>query len=90
MMNDHKTQGEWKIKLTMVINFFSSKNSEEFCTMYSTRDNIEIMMGSETDKLIEERFESFSKISRKIRRISKGKQIYFWTVLVHCITDFIK
>ena len=54
MINDHETQGEWKIKLTVAINFFSSKDSEEICTMYNASDNIEIMMGSETDKIIEE------------------------------------
>ena len=26
IINDHKTQGEWEIKLTMAINFFSSKD----------------------------------------------------------------
>ena len=25
MLNDHKTQGEWKITITMAINLFSSK-----------------------------------------------------------------
>ena len=29
IINDHKTQGEWKIHLTMAINVFSSKDSEE-------------------------------------------------------------
>ena len=29
IINDHKTQGEWKIQLTMVINFISSKGSDE-------------------------------------------------------------
>ena len=33
IINDHKTQGEWKINLTMVINLFSSKDSEETCTV---------------------------------------------------------
>ena len=29
MINDHRTQRECKIKLTMTINFFSAKDSEE-------------------------------------------------------------
>ena len=57
--NDNKTQGEWKIHLTMAINFFSSKNSEETRTMYSKNNNIEIMMGNENDKTIEDLFYSF-------------------------------
>ena len=59
IINDHKTQCEWKIHLTMAINFFSSKDSEKTCIMYSNSDNIEVMMGNETDKIIEELFDSF-------------------------------
>ena len=29
MINDRKTQGEWKIQLTMAINFISFKDSNE-------------------------------------------------------------
>ena len=42
----------------MKINFISSKDSDETRTMHTTSDNIEIMMGSETDEIIEELFES--------------------------------
>ena len=58
MINDHKTQSEWKIQLTMQINFISSKDSEETCTMHTKSHNIEIMMGNETDEIIEKLFES--------------------------------
>ena len=58
MINDHKTQSEWKIQLTMVINFISSKDSGEILTMHTKSDNIEIMIGNETDEIIEDRFES--------------------------------
>ena len=37
MINDHKTRREWKIQLTMRINFISVKDSKETCTMYSKR-----------------------------------------------------
>ena len=54
-----KTQGEWKIHLTMAINFISSKNdSYETRIIYTQSDNIEIMMSSETEEIIEELFES--------------------------------
>ena len=59
IVNDNKNQGEWKIHLTMAINFSSSKNSEETCTMYSKNKNIEVMMGNENDKTIEDLFYSF-------------------------------
>ena len=50
--------GEWKIQLTMQINFISSKNSEEIRTMSTKSNNIEIMMGSEADDIIKELFRS--------------------------------
>ena len=58
MIYYHKIQGKWKIKRTMAINFFSSKYSEEIRTMYSPSDNIEFMMASEADEIIEELLES--------------------------------
>ena len=43
----------------MAINFISSKpNSDGIRTMNAKSDNIEIMMGSETDEIIEELFKS--------------------------------
>ena len=59
MINDHKTQGEWKIQLTMSINVMSSKDSEETCTMHTKTLNIEIMMGIETDGITKKLFKSF-------------------------------
>ena len=47
MINDHKTQSEKKIQLTMQINFISSKDSEKTRTMHTKSSNIEIMMGNE-------------------------------------------
>ena len=56
---DYETQfGEWKIQLTMQINFIFSKVFEETRTKSTKSDNIEIMMGSETDDVIEELRES--------------------------------
>ena len=42
----------------MQINFISSKDSEETRTMHTKSHNIEIMMGNETDEIIEKLFES--------------------------------
>ena len=50
----------------MTINFFSSKDSEETRIMYSPSDNIEVMLGNETDKIIEDLFDSF------LQRYQKG------------------
>ena len=50
---DYETQyGAWKIQLTMQVSFISSKYFKETRTMYIKSDNIEIMMGIETDDII--------------------------------------
>ena len=43
----------------MAINFISSKDSDETRTMHTKSNNVEIMMGSETDEIIIELFKSF-------------------------------
>ena len=37
VINDHKTQSEWKIQLTTAINFISSKDSDETRTMHAKK-----------------------------------------------------
>ena len=49
----------------MQINFISSKDSEETGTMYTKSDNIEIMMGNETDEIIKKLFESLLQNCQK-------------------------
>ena len=53
---DNNLHGEWKIPLTMQINFVSFLDPEEIRTMDSKSKNIEILMGSETDDIINELF----------------------------------
>ena len=65
MINDHKTIREWKIQLTMQINFISHKDSEETRTIYTKSHNIKIMEGDETDTIIEELFESILQYYQK-------------------------
>ena len=54
-----KTSSEWKIQLTMAINFISYKDSDETRNMHTKSNNVEIMVGSETDEIIKDLFESF-------------------------------
>ena len=57
---DYEIQfGEWKFQLIMLINFISSKDFFETHSMLTKSDKIEIMMGSETNYIIEELCESF-------------------------------
>ena len=43
----------------MAINFFSSKDFEEIRIMHSKSDNIEILIGNETNEIIEDLSDSF-------------------------------
>ena len=45
----YETEGEQKTQLSMVINFVSSKDSDQIRTMHTKSDNIDILMGSETN-----------------------------------------
>ena len=69
-----ETPSEWKIQLTMAINFISSKDSDETRTMHTKSNNVEIMMRSETNEIIEDLFESFLKKYQEVRRINKRKR----------------
>ena len=61
MINNHMNHREWKIQLTMQITFISSLDTGEFCIMYRKSDNVKIMMGIETDDIINELFKCFLK-----------------------------
>ena len=49
----------------MSINFISSKDSDETRNIHTKSNNIEIMMGSQTNDIIEEIFESSFKDIKK-------------------------
>ena len=70
-----ETSSEWKIQLTMAINFVSSKDSDETRTIHTKSNNVEIMIDSETDEIIEDLSSKifFAKISRRVRRINERK-----------------
>ena len=60
MINDYKSKGERKIQLTADINFTSLKpDSDETRIMHMKSDNMEIMIGSDTNDVIKEVFKSF-------------------------------
>ena len=46
-------------------NFISSKDSDETCTMHTKSDNIAIMLGSETDKIVKELLNLFCNSIKK-------------------------
>ena len=78
---NYKIQVEWKIQLTMSINFISSKHSDEIRSMHTKSSNIEIMMGNETDENIKEVFKSlFQKYQEGLEKSMKGSNSAFDSV----------
>ena len=63
---DYKTQGECKIQITMSISFISSNDSDKTHNLRTKSNNIEIMMGDETDEIMDELFNIFHKVIKKI------------------------
>ena len=58
LIQKYKLKGEWKVQLTIEVNFISLKpGSDETRIMYTRSDNIEIMFGDDNDDIIEPRFE---------------------------------
>ena len=58
--------------------FFSSKDSEEIRTTRSKSDNIEILVGNETDEISEDLFDSLLKRHQKgLEESMKGSEFVF-------------
>ena len=80
---DYETEGEWKIQLPMEINFVSSKGSDEIRiihtkSIYNGIHYKDIIMGSETDEIIEELCESLlQKYQEGLKESLKESKFYF-------------
>ena len=65
----------------MSINFISSKHSDETRNMHIKSDSIEVMIGSETDDIIEERFKLLlQKYQEGLEESIKGGEFIFDSV----------
>ena len=65
----------------MKINFVSSLDTGEIRTMHSKSKNVKIAIGSETDDIIKEIFESFSKrYQEKLEEGMKDSKFFFESV----------
>ena len=75
LIEEYKLKGEWKIQLTIEINFISRKpGSSETHTMYTRSDNIEIMFGDDSDDIIEQLFRSLlQKYEENLQKKKKKK-----------------
>ena len=79
---DYETQlGEWKIQLTISINFISSKDSDKTHNKHTKGNNIEIMMSSQTTDIIEEMFEYLlQRYQEVLEQSMKGSEFIFYSV----------
>ena len=65
----------------MRINFVSSLDSNELRILHTKSDNMEIMIGTETNDIINEHFKSFSKRHQeKLETKMKGSNFVFESV----------
>ena len=77
------TSSEWKIQLTMTINFISSKDSDETRTMHAKSNNVEIMIGSDSNEIIKDLFESFlQKYQERLEESMRGNGFVYDSVNV--------
>ena len=62
----------------MIINFISSKDSDETCTMHTTSDNVEIMIGNKRGEIIQKLFNSLlQKYQEGLEESMRGREFIF-------------
>ena len=86
MINDYKNKGEWIIQLSAEINFTSSKpDSDETRIMHTKSDNLEIMIGSDTNEVIEDLSKSLlERYQQNLEEKMRGSEFNFDAVnLLH-------
>ena len=67
-----------KFKLTVVINFMSSKDSDEKSVIHSKSDNIKIMTNDKAGEVIEKLFQSLlSRYQIMLETLTKGSNFIF-------------
>ena len=79
--NDYETEGEWKIQLSMKINFVSSKDSDEIHIMHTKNGDTDVLMGSETNDIVKEHFQSLlQKYQEGLEETMRGSEFIFDSV----------
>ena len=81
MINDHKiSRRVWKIQISILVNFISSKDTGETRTIYVWSDNVSIMWISDTDDIIRELLGSILKNYQEEEQIISGSEFNFESV----------
>ena len=80
LIEEYKLKGEWKVQLTIEVNFISLKpGSDETRSMYTRSDNVEIMFGDDSDDIIEQLFES---LLQKYEENSQNKVLISYIMIL--------
>ena len=81
MINDQKiSRRVWKIQISILVNFISSKDTGETRTIYVWSDNVSIMWISDTDDIIRELLGSILKNYQEEEQIISGSEFNFESV----------
>ena len=79
LLEEYKQKEEWKVQLTIEVNFISLKpGSDETRIMYTRSDNIEIIFDDDNDDIIEQLFESsLQKYEENLQNKMRGSEFEF-------------
>ena len=79
LLEEYKQKGEWKVQLTIEVDFISLKpGSDETRIMYTRSDNTEIKFGDDNDDIIEQLFESLlKKYEENLQNKMRGSEFEF-------------
>ena len=79
LIEEYKLKGEWKVQLTIEVNFISLKpGSDETRIMYTRSNNIEIIFGDDNDDIIDQIFESLlKKYEENLQNKMRGSEFEF-------------
>ena len=79
LIEEDKLKGEWKVQLTIEVNFISLKpGSDETHIMYTRSDNVEIMFGDDNDDIIKQLFESLlQQYEENLQNKMRGSEFEF-------------
>ena len=82
LIEKYKLKGEWKVQLTIEVNFMSLKpGSDETLIMHTKSDNIEVMFGDDNGDIIEQLFESLlQKYEENLQNKMRGSEFEFDSV----------
>ena len=75
---DLQKSDTWKIQLTIVINFISSKDVEEEPVMHSKNFNIKFAPFNNANEIVEKLFESlFSRYQNNLETLIRGNDLHY-------------